>query len=283
MILSDHEIKGRITSEKLIENHDPNKVKYCGYELTLGKGVEPDTGNMLCLEPKTRWWNGTKESPRCFVIDPSDSMIVITREKLNIPADLCATYGQLNRWANKGLMLLNTSIVEPGYRGRLSCVLVNFSSQRITLIPGEAIAKVNFHSIQGTPDHLFSDNPATEEDYDAKASQMATNLPKSLLDISGVEDRVTKKVSGAVQTSIRLGGILILALLLWSQMEGFFAEWLYNRTGLMTTTKRVELLLQQQQLDFQAKDSELQLKIEQLKNQLAQQTTAKVIHGPTTK
>jgi deoxycytidine triphosphate deaminase len=279
MILSDHEIKIRVAKDKLLEFHEPELIKYCGYELTLGKGVEPDTGDLLSIEPKSRWWRALQKRPKCFVVNPSETMIAITKEKLNMPHDLCATYGQLNRWANRGLMLLNTSVVEPGYSGPLTCVLVNFSSQRITLVPGESIAKVNFHSVQGTPDRLYANNLPSEEQYDAMASKMATNLPKSLLDISGVEDRVTKKVNGAVQTSFRLGGIIILFLLLWSQMEGFFSEWIYNRTGLMTTTRRVEMLLQHQQQEFQSKNSQLQREIEILKSQKEQETVTKGKHG----
>lgn len=33
MVLSDSEIKIRVTKDKLLELHDPGKIKYCGYEM----------------------------------------------------------------------------------------------------------------------------------------------------------------------------------------------------------------------------------------------------------
>jgi len=130
MILSDGEIKRRVTSEKIIEFHDPKQIKYCGCELTLGNAVTPSTGVILSLTGKPRgWFSNVVKTSKCFVIEPSETVVLVTKEKLNMPQDLCATYGQLNRLANRGLMILNTSIVEPGYSGPLSCVLVNFSSQ----------------------------------------------------------------------------------------------------------------------------------------------------------
>src|SRR5690348_14612565 len=111
MILSDSEIKKRVAANKLLEFHDPDKIKYCGCELTLGKVVRPGSGDVLTADNKpSRWLSKVFESKKCFVIEPSETMILVTTEKLNMPKDLCATYGQLNRLANMGLMILNTSI-----------------------------------------------------------------------------------------------------------------------------------------------------------------------------
>jgi deoxycytidine triphosphate deaminase len=152
MILSDGEITKRVVSDKLLEFHDPEKIKYCGCELTLGKVVAPKTGDVLSLEAGPRTWlSKIMKRQNCFVIEPSETLIIVTKGKLNMPKDLCATYGQLNRLANMGLMILNTSIVEPGYSGPLSCILVNFSSQIHALSLGDSVAKVNFHTLQRTP------------------------------------------------------------------------------------------------------------------------------------
>lgn len=52
MILSDNEIKKRVVSEQLLEFHDPERIRYCGCELTLGKVVAPSTGEVLSIESK---------------------------------------------------------------------------------------------------------------------------------------------------------------------------------------------------------------------------------------
>jgi deoxycytidine triphosphate deaminase len=152
MILSDGEIQKRVDSQNLIESHDPQKIKYCGCELTLGTAVAAKSGFVLPEMHKLRsWFSNLPTTQNCFVIEPSETMVLVTKERLNMPKDLCATYGQLNRLANLGLMILNTSIVEPGYSGPLSCVLVNFSSQKHALAPGDPIAKLTFHQVCGVP------------------------------------------------------------------------------------------------------------------------------------
>ena len=201
-------------------------------------------------------------------------VVIVTKEKVNVPNDLCATYGQLNRLSNQGLMILNTSIVEPGYKGPLSCVLVNFSSQRHALSQDESVAKLNFHKLSGAPSKPYPTSYDHNE-YEKNAAKSATKLPKSLLDITGIEERITEKVGSTVRSRIILSGIIIAFLLLWSQLEGFFSGWIYQKTGIMTTKTQVELLLKQQQLDNQKENQQLREKIDGLEKRIADQDAAK--------
>src|SRR5258708_3728575 len=242
MILIDTLIKKRIADEstagkKLLRDYDEKNIKHCGYELRLGKVVSPKTGEVLSFEEPL----APPSAKRCVVLSPSELVLLVTKEAVNLPEDLCATYGQLNRLANQGLMILNTSIVEPGYDGQLSCVLVNFSSQQQTLSPNDPIAKLNFHEVQGKPtvrQHKF------EGRYEDAASKNATALPKSLLDIFGVADRVSEKVHSDMPRNLKFGGIIIAVLLLWSQVEGVLSNWSYQR-------KQTDLTLQRVQLEYQ--------------------------------
>src|SRR5208337_891789 len=270
MILSDTDIKKRIQSDNLLEFYEPRHIKYCGYELTIGKVVEPKTGKILRTSNRQKSKIAALlRNSGCFVVEPSETVIVITKEKLNMPQNLCATYGQLNRLSNRGLLVLNTSIVEPGYMGPLSCVLVNFSSQREALTLGEPVAKLNFHQLNSEPEVKYPvSSTFTHEQYEQVASKNATSLPKSLLDISGVEQRVTERVGRRVKTNLMLAGVLIGLLLLWSELEGFFSGWIWKHTGLMSTTKQVEVLLQQQKVEYQKENLDLQQKIGDLQEQL---------------
>jgi deoxycytidine triphosphate deaminase len=278
MVLSDTEIRKRISAQseekdKLLRGYDDNNIRYCGYELRLGKVVSPKTGKVGSFATKPGWLQKKFFSAtKCLVLNPSEMVLVITKEIVHLPTDLCATYGQLNRLANKGLMILNTSIVEPGYDGPLSCVLVNFSSQQLALSPDEPIAKVNFHLVQGAPALLQT--KISCEKYEDSASKNATALPKSLLDVAGVEERVSEKVGSSIRKSVVFGGLVIAFLLLWSQLEGVFSSWIYQRTGIMSnatqTQKQTELTLRQMQLDYQKANQDLQSKVTQLEDEVKQ-------------
>lgn len=270
MVLTDLDIKERAEKEGILEFHDPARIKYCGYELTLGKVISPKTGRLHWVEDQPRHSLGNLFTAKnCYVIEPSEMLVIVTKESLRMPRDLCATYGQLNRLANHGLIILNTSIVEPGYHGPLSCVLVNFSSQKQALAAGESIAKLNFHKLSGTPGSTFQasfDHAA----YERIASKNATSLPGSLLDIAGVERRVAEKVGSAIKKSVAFGGLVVVFLLLWAQLEGFMSHWIYDHTGIMTTAKQVELQLKAMQDRNEAEIRDLKRTVEDVQNQVKQ-------------
>jgi deoxycytidine triphosphate deaminase len=119
MVLSDTKIKERITNEtvakkKLLQEYEEKNIKYCRYELRLGKVVTTQTGEISPNPGKPA------SAGQALVLKPSEMALLLTKELVHLPSDLCATYGQLNRLSKKGLMILNTSIVEPGYYGPLS-------------------------------------------------------------------------------------------------------------------------------------------------------------------
>ncbi|HEY0071746.1 MAG TPA: hypothetical protein VGE04_17420, partial [Chloroflexia bacterium] len=167
MILIDSEIEARITSDQLISDHDPENIRNCGYILRAGKVFHVETGEEDELKTAT---NQSKK--RVWEIGPSEILVMRTREKVKMPNDLCATYAPLFRLSSQGVMLLNASIVEPAYAGYLSCFLVNFSSERISLNPNNPIAKIIFHKLSTVPTHpeieIISD-----EDYETNLAKMA--------------------------------------------------------------------------------------------------------------
>lgn len=257
MILTDSSLDELVRSEQVLEDYDPSLIKYCGCELRLGRVFMPGSGEaqggVAPQRQGVRGWIANligevsaPTVPTVWTIGPSETMVVITRETVRIPNGFCATYGQLNRLANHGLMLLNTSIVEPGYHGPLSCVLVNFSSQKVLLRQDQSIAKISFHRLDGPSHHLQKSFDRVS--YESGLAETATKLPKSFLDISGIEQRITERVDDAVKRRIVLAGIVIGMLLLWSQLEGVLSTWVWKRTGFVDSSKQIELSYIQQQI-----------------------------------
>ncbi len=76
-------------------------------------------------------------------IPPHDVAVVLTYECLRIPEQVVGTF-QLNlRFVLKGLMLANGAQVDPGYEGKLACVLFNLTNKPILLKYKEVFAKIS--------------------------------------------------------------------------------------------------------------------------------------------
>ncbi len=226
MILPDNEIKKLIFQANLLNNHSDHNIRNCAYNLRVGKMVEPETGEV----------KDVNANDNSIKIGPSETMILITKEIVNMPENLCATYSPLFRLAKQGIMLINASIVEPGYSGPLSCYLVNFSSKIVWIKPGDEVAKIVFNQLLREPANI-SYKSIEENEYENERITDAKMYNKSFMDISGIEDKAAKKATSSVNSSIKFGGTLIAVLLLWATLEPILSKWIYKQTGMASTTQ----------------------------------------------
>jgi hypothetical protein len=136
-------------------------------------------------------------------------------------------------------MLLNASIVEPGYEGPLSCFLVNFSAHRVALRPDGPIAKVVFHSLTQSP---VKPQPQVISplQYRQELAEHAKLYHRSFLDVAGIEERAAAQAEKKVRGWVIGSGVGLGLLLLWATLEPVVSKWLWEKPGIISTTQRVE-------------------------------------------
>ena len=231
MTLNDDHIRSLIDSDGLIREHEPRNVQNCGCMLTAGTVFSPDTGKEEPLG------SGSTETQHFWERPPSETLIVMTREVIKMPAHLWASYGPLNRHARSGVMLLNPAIVEPCYRGPLSCFLLNFSSKRVQIARGDPISKILFHELSAPPSEpapMQIDNAM----YKVDLSKAATLFHRSFLDVTGIEDRAASKAQRGLKGWLIGTGAFLTILVGFSTIEPLISKFMLERTGIVTTTQR---------------------------------------------
>lgn len=160
MILSDYTIKE--LGEKVVEpfvDHQVRKegdlgvISYgtssYGYDLRLGETMkvivdgsiisphDVNHGAYAVTAPVS--FNGRK----AFVIPPHSSVLVTTMEKVEVPSNALGFVQGKSTYMRCGL-LVNTTPLEPGWRGHLTMNLVNTSGAYIIVYVGEGIAQMYF-------------------------------------------------------------------------------------------------------------------------------------------
>lgn len=257
MILNDADTSQLVSSAQLLTDHHPDNIRNCAYILRAHSVFRPETGDQEIL-------NVGDGSRRRLVweLGPAETLVVITREEVNMPPNVCGTYAPLFRLAKQGVMLLNASIVEPGYKGPLSCFLANFSAQRVTLRQDTPIAKILFHTMTGPPKHLYPEVIERHE-YEQDLAEDAKRYHRSFMDVSSIAEHAAEKARGELKRWVMTGGILIGLLLTWATLEPILSKWMWEKTGFTSSTQRVEdiTLLK----DIQNEQAALKLQLEQKK------------------
>jgi len=190
-ILNDETLSQAIGNGDLIVGGDVRNVKYCAYQFTPEKIIAPGEQGEIY-----DWTTPTADSH--YVIKPGALVWIRTRGVVKMPANLSAFYWQTNTLSRKGLMLVNSSMVEPGYEGPLACLFANFGKQPITINPETPVAKLIFiglNSDAAVPLDLTRSNI----EYDRSLKEVAVAAPESFLQLSDLTRNLAIERDKAVE------------------------------------------------------------------------------------
>lgn len=184
-VLSDAEIRACIARNELVPGGDPAKAEECSYSFRPGRAFLAGDGDSQVD------FLGSG-SPRHLTVKPGKMVWIRTRDRVQIPHGMVGFWWQTNSLSRKGLMLVNMSMVEPGYTGDLACLFVNFGDRRIIIEAETVIAKMVFVDVRGAVAHPFSDGTTTER-YDATLRELAANQPSSFLQIGDLAPNLERQ------------------------------------------------------------------------------------------
>jgi deoxycytidine triphosphate deaminase/guanylate kinase len=88
----------------------------------------------------------TRQRP-ILLIEPYDYAIVTSREVTLLPRNVCGRFDLAVGLFSAGVILSNGPQVDPGFRGRLFCLLFNTSSSPVLLKRGQHYATIEFHQL----------------------------------------------------------------------------------------------------------------------------------------
>lgn len=83
-----------------------------------------------------------------LVLQPQGIAHLVSAEKIVLPNDVCALAHVLTRKCNDGLLTLNIGVIDPGWNGKISTSILNFSSTPELLSQGDTFIRITFHQIQ---------------------------------------------------------------------------------------------------------------------------------------
>lgn len=268
MILGKSSLTRKINVDRLIDHYDPRCIKNCSYKVRIGKLIKPETGDIIDFQ-----------SSQSFCLEPSEIILFESIEKINLPYNITASYSALYSVSSEGILLINSSMIEPGYSGLLSGVLLNFSSKKFVITKGCKIAKLNFFQTDEDNNANCISETIIDNDYLHGLINKSVNYHKTFLNISGIENNIESNISKKVKRSIVLGGVIITFLIVFATLEPLFSRWIWEMTGLPTKSEQIEIEKNLIEIKkWQEKNSELkkmQNQIDSLKKIIIQQNEKK--------
>ena len=191
--------------DKLIELGviDPFEVagrRPIGYDLAVGT---------IYVPPDPLAWKdvGLKSHPdglASYELPPQGIAVILSKERLNVPKNMLGHALPKSALCERGLLLLNTGLVDPGFNGQLLGVVLNFSKESIALNAGDRFLRLVFTQ-------LTFDAPTISMRSLVDRGKVAKNYPFYFLNLNESARKIAKE---AVDGVFPKWGIIIAAVTL---------------------------------------------------------------------
>ncbi len=113
MLLTGNEI----FSQGIIINGSRERIRDASYDLGIERMIH----------------QGEEIASELLKIAPHETVILISEETVKIPNGYMGHALPKTGLSNKGILALSTGIVDPGYEGKISSTMVNFSKEAVEL------------------------------------------------------------------------------------------------------------------------------------------------------
>ena len=142
-VLTDREIESAVSRGMLVTGNtfQQASLEASSYDVRVGnKGIVGGEGVEIDLK------KGTME------LEPGSYGGVISLERFQLPANICARIGSKRALSYDGVILLTGSMVDPGYDGHLLFGLYNASQRRVLVRTGRKICNIVFERLSEAPE-----------------------------------------------------------------------------------------------------------------------------------
>jgi deoxycytidine triphosphate deaminase len=246
-VLSDKSIQAAMDRQELILDGKPKYADGCSYEFKAGRVVYGGTDRASTQVTSV---DLSRTPSQTAVIQPTAVVWVRSCERVSIPKNMVGLWVQTNSLSRSGLLLLNSTLVEPGYEGHLAAHFVNLGSSAVLLNSDTTIAKLLFLSLDVEAISLVDSSEF--QNYDALIDKLAASSDRSFLRIgeltpdlestarsltANAEKRIREQTDAAVKeaserftqfeerTYWRVGGGFVAGLALAT----LFSLWIYPK------------------------------------------------------
>jgi|ERR1700693_6211924 len=128
-----------------------------------------------------------------YYLNPQGVAAVVSKEVVKLPADVCAHASVKTSLCRQGVLAINIGIIDPGWEGPISSVLLNFGKEKYRLKNGEPFLRLTFHTLE-VPAKFTAGAPQDRTSYEAEVRQkFDERLAETFMDFGKAAEQGSQK------------------------------------------------------------------------------------------
>lgn len=180
--------------------HEDN-AKPASYDLSLGYVV----------------LNGDTQTS--YQLAPHQTITLVSEERIDLPDDVVAYAMPKTGLTQDSILALGTGIVDPGWNGKLSTVVINFGKTAHLFRQRDPFLRLVFHKLD--TDHVHVEGKSvSDEKYKRQRIEESLEYPNTFLDVPGKVEEIRSDLFEDIQLSTLSQLVVLLAV-----VTAVFALW----------------------------------------------------------
>jgi len=155
MILTKNAILSELQAGRIqVEPFDENQVQVASIDLTLGKTfrIFKKIDDPVNLTESTNYRDFSEEiTAEQYVLQPGETILGITVEKITLPGDICGVLEGRSRFARMGLNIhITAGLIQPGVSNQQVLEITNLGKNQLILHAGQHYCQIAFERCEGS-------------------------------------------------------------------------------------------------------------------------------------
>jgi dUTPase len=193
-LLSGEEIK----SLKLVENSsDENLYRASTYDLSVGEIIPA----------------GSVSGGPEYRLPSGGTVRVVSKELLKLPDDITGHALLKNELCRKGVLAINIGVIDPGFEGPLSSILINFGREDFVVKQGAPFMRISFHRCPISPKAAKSEKYNREKYISNVRDEVAAYMAPTFLNMEATAGRAAERAFVSFKEGLVVWATLVAVLL----------------------------------------------------------------------
>jgi len=200
VLLNKDEIEA---SNLIVEGFSKDSLRPAGYDLRVQTLISKRDGK------------SEKSEDDCDV-SPQGIVLAMSQEVVKLPPGICAFASVKTTLCREGVMAINVGLIDPGWEGPISSVLLNFGKDPYRLKSGEAFLRLTFHRVT-VPANFIPPPARSRATYELEVRQrFDKRLAESYMDFDTAASKGSEKyardIRGALIKYVPLCALMLAGL-----------------------------------------------------------------------
>lgn len=193
----------QIISGKYIIDAHKDHYRTASYDLRVDKIITPN-GEVISKE-------GNAEGK--YKIKPNSIIVAVSMERIELPYDIIGHAHVRTTLSQKGLMANNIGIIDPGYKGPISSVIVNYGKGDFEIVTGTTFLRINLSKIdKPTPELSLNYAPAKDAYVEDRKRDMLAYFGEAFINVDKIAEETKKVITNSYIKILRDVSFIFLAL-----------------------------------------------------------------------